>query len=102
MTQTVRFTGRLMNADEEVADIACRVASASTPPSRRDVGPRGDVQISISPTAIVLYEVEPESMASLRAGTWTHVHWSGVTGEVGRDLEVWQLFIEGENVRVLV
>ena len=102
MSGTVRFMSRLIGSVEESADIMCISATAVVPKSRRDVGARGDVQISISPTAIVLHEVEPESMTSLRKGAWTHVHWSGVTGETGRDLEVRRIFIEGENARVLI
>ncbi len=102
MTQTVRFLGRYMNANETTADIVCRVASASAPPLKRQIGAGGDVQTSKSPIAIVLYEVEPDSMAALRNGKWTHVHWTILLGEPSHDLTIWQLFIEGENVRVLV
>ena len=102
MTRTVRFTGRFINADEETADLVCQVASAAVVQSRRDVGAGGDAQLSIAPTAIVLYEVDPDSMDVLRKGTWTHVEWSGVDGGPARDLQVRQIFIEGTNVRVLV
>ncbi len=87
MIRTVRFTGRFMNADEETADIVCRAAMASVPPSRRQVGAGGDVQLSIMPTGIVLYDVEPDSMAALRKGEWTHILWPGVVGEPSRNLE---------------
>ena len=102
MTRTVRFTGRFMNAEEETADLLCQVASAAVVQSRRDVGAGGDVQVSITPTAIVPYEVDPESMHILRKGTWTHVEWSGVDGGPASDLQIRQILIEGTNVRVLV
>ena len=102
MTRAVRFTGRFMNADEETVDLVCQVASAAVVQSRRDVGAGGDVQVSISPTAIVLYEVDPESMDILRKGTWTPVEWSGVDGGPAPDRQIRQIFIEGTNVRVLV
>ena len=102
MSRTVRFLGRSIDAADEVADIMCSSASAVVPPSRRDVGPSGDIQISISPTAIVLHDVEPESMAVLRKDTWTHVHGWDLIGEPSRDFPIWRIFFEGENVRVLV
>lgn len=71
-------------------------------PFRRKVGAGGDVQISVLPTTIVLYDVEPASLIALRKRTWTHVHWAGVMGNSGRDLQVGQILIEGKNVRVIV
>ncbi len=41
-------------------------------------------------------------MAVLRKDTWTHVHGWDLIGEPSRDLPIWRIFFEGENVRVLV
>ncbi len=102
MTRTVRLLGQFMNANEETVDIVCGAASASVPPSRQDVGAGGDVQYSVSPTAIVLWDVEPESLSKLRNGTWTHIEWSNLLGEPGHLLQIRQLIPEGTNLRVLV
>lgn len=102
MSQIVCFTGRFVNEDEETADIVCGVATASVPRSRREVGAGGSVQISVMPTGIVLYDLEPESMVALRKGEWTLILWSGLVREPGRNLQIRQIFIEGANVRVIV
>ena len=102
MTRTVRFIGRVLGMDERSVDIVCREASALVPPSPRDVGVKGDDQTLAPPTAIVLYDVEPEGISSLRQGAWTHIQWSSLAGELDQHLLVWRIFIEGDNVRVLI
>ncbi len=102
MTRTVRFLSRSTDSDEKSTDIVCRAATALAFPAGRDMGPGGVPQIATSPTVIVLYEVEPESMVTLRTVRWTHIQWSEAVDASGRDFAVWRIFIEGENVRVLV
>lgn len=102
MTQTVRFLSRYMDVDEKTADVVCRLATAVMLPSSRNVGAGGDVQSAIALAAIVLHEVEPASMETLRGANWTHVHWSDGIGGEAHVFVVWRILIEGENVRVLV
>ena len=102
MSQALRFIGRRIDENDEFAEIVCRSASALALPSRRAVGVGNDVESSRIPTAIILQGVEPEGLAVVRKGGWTHVHWLTSSGEPGRELPIWRIFMEGENVRVLV
>ncbi len=102
MTPIVRFIGRVMGMDERSLDVVCREAFALVLPSLSNAGAECDDQPLAPPTAIVLYDVELEDISSLRQGTWTHIQWSNLAGEMDNDLLVWRIFIEGENVRVLI
>ncbi len=102
MTQTVRLLGRFMNAEADSVDIVCDVAIATTPPSRREIGAGGDVQMTNYPTGIVLYDVKPDSLDALRKGIWNHIVWPEMPEPHAKELPIGQVLIDGGNVRVIV
>lgn len=105
MTQTIRLLGRFLNASQEALDLVCDVATASVPPSRREIGAGGDVQLSMRPTGIVLYGITDEGFSALTKGTWTHIEWTFAQGGDPRELQISSMTREGRNgrdLRVLV
>lgn len=105
MTQTVRLFGRFVDSPCETLDLLCNLAVLSIPPPHRKVEAGGEFQISLKPTAIVLYGVTAESFYAFDKGSWTHIEWSIVQEGSARDMQIVSTTREGplgRDLRVIV